>query len=98
MVEKCRTNAAEESNIMSSTTTTEIASPKQADRDAEQPLACELALSAAFQELAERGHAAGWSQDDVAAALLELAHHHLSAIIADRKTKLDIEAAARSVM
>ncbi|MCB1547863.1 MAG: hypothetical protein KDJ41_08540 [Hyphomicrobiaceae bacterium] len=45
-----------------------------------------------------RAEAAGWSEDEVAAALLELAHHHIQGIIADRKTKLDIEAAARSVM
>lgn len=78
--------------------TNEIAPPRRAANNADRDLDCQFALEPAFQMLASRAQAVGWSEDEVAAALLELAHHHLQGIIADRKTRLDIEAAARSVM
>ena len=76
--------------------TDDITAPKRDDDYADRSLDCQFALEPAFQELAARAQAAGWSEDDVSTALLE--PHQIRGIIADRKTKLDIEDAARSVM
>ena len=54
----------------------EIAAPKRDDHYPDRSLDCRFALEPAFQYLAERAQAAGWSEDDVSTALLELAHHH----------------------
>ncbi|MCD1644950.1 hypothetical protein [Aurantimonas coralicida] len=83
---------------MAPITTGGIASPKRSEDDADRSLDCLLAIEPAFQELASQAQAAGWSEDDVSAALLELAHQYINGIAADRKTKLDIEDAARSIM
>ncbi|MEC5322772.1 hypothetical protein [Aurantimonas sp. A3-2-R12] len=78
--------------------TDEIASPKRPEDYADRSLDCLVAIEPAFQELAARAQAAGWSENDVSAALLELAHQHINGISADRKTKLHIEDAARSIV
>ena len=60
------------------------------DDYADRSLACQFALEPAFQELAVRAQAVGWSEDDVSTALLEIAHHHISGFIANRKIKLEM--------
>jgi hypothetical protein len=70
-----------------------IASPKIAADYPDRPLECQFAIEPAFQDLARRAHATGWSESEVAAALIDLAHHHMSGMLADEKTLADIDAA-----
>lgn len=64
-----------------------IAAPRYADDSADKNLDCEFAMEPAFRELAGRAADEGWSEDDVASALMSLSHHHLRGIIEDRKTQ-----------
>ena len=76
----------------------DIAAPKRPDHYPDRSLDCQLALEPALQDLAKRTQAAGWSEDDVSTALMQSAHNDISGIIANRKTELDIEDAAWSVL
>jgi hypothetical protein len=67
-----------------------IAPPKTAVDYADRAIDCQFAMEPAFQDLARRAEFAGWTEDDVSAALLELARNHIKGIIADRKTQADI--------
>lgn len=73
-----------------------IASPKTAADYPDRPLECQFAIEPAFQDLARRAQAAGWSEREVAAALIDLAHNHMSGMIADEKTLDEITAARAS--
>ncbi|WP_139353831.1 hypothetical protein [Sinorhizobium sp. A49] len=44
-----------------------------------------MAMEADFLVLADRGAAAGWSREEVAEALIELAHNHWFALDAERR-------------
>ncbi len=48
----------------------------RSDRDRE----CQEAIEAEFQSLADRAHEAGWSREQIATALMELAGDHFLAI------------------
>ncbi|GGD41788.1 hypothetical protein [Aureimonas glaciei] len=67
-----------------------IAAPKTAADYADRAIDCQFAMETAFQDLARRAEFAGWTEDDVSAALLELARSHIKGIIADRKTAVDL--------
>lgn len=84
-------------NFMTPVATDKIALPKQSEDYADRSLDCQFAIEPAFQELASQAKAAGWSEEDVSAALLELAYQRINGIAADCKTQLDIEDAARSI-
>jgi hypothetical protein len=63
-----------------------IAAPETAVDYADSAIDCRFAMEPAFQDLARRAEFAGWTEDDVSAALLELARNHINSIIAYRKT------------
>lgn len=50
-------------------------------------------MESAFQGLAHQARATGWSESEVAAALIDLAHNYMRAMIADEKARNDIAAA-----
>jgi hypothetical protein len=54
--------------------------------DLDHALDCELSIEPKFDELAEEAMAAGWSEDDVDAALLSLARHRILARIERERT------------
>ncbi|RWN98937.1 MAG: hypothetical protein EOS07_36490, partial [Mesorhizobium sp.] len=56
-------------------------------------LQCQLALEPAFQELAERASESGWTEDEIAYALLELAGARLKSNSANRETERAIDRA-----
>ena len=78
--------------------TIDIKGPSRPAPSADRSLDCQFALEPAFQDLAERAQTAGWTEDDVATALIELARNHLRGIAADEERMANIEAAARSVL
>jgi hypothetical protein len=63
-----------------------IEAPKTGANYADRAVDCQFAIETAFQDLARRAEFAGWTEDDVSAALLELARNHINGIIANRKT------------
>lgn len=60
-----------------------IPSPKHSKRHPDRDLLCQEALEAEFQLLADRAQAAGWSREEVATALMELADNHFLAMNAN---------------
>ena len=56
-------------------------SPKIAAGHPGRPLECQLVLRPAFQDFVRRVQASGWTEDEVADAMLDLAHNHLIGII-----------------
>ncbi|GLS35122.1 hypothetical protein GCM10010869_07100 [Mesorhizobium tianshanense] len=56
-------------------------------------LQCQLALEPTFQELVERAAESGWSEDEIAYALLELAGARLKSNSANRETERAIDRA-----
>jgi hypothetical protein len=63
--------------------------------DPDRVLNCEFELEGAFNELAERALAVGWSDDEVEAALLSLARHRVLARIERQRTGRLIDKAMR---
>ncbi|WP_245489882.1 MULTISPECIES: hypothetical protein [unclassified Mesorhizobium] len=59
----------------------------------ERGLQCQLALEPAFQELAERAAESGWTEDEIAYALLGLAGARLKSNSANRETERAIDRA-----
>lgn len=70
-----------------------IPAPRFPEDHPDRAIDCQFQLEPAFQDLVMRAVAAGWTEDDVATAMVDLAHNHLRGIIADRKTQADIDAA-----
>ena len=58
-------------------------------------LDCEFELEGAFNELAERAPAVGWSNDEVEAALLSLARHRVLIRIKQETVERQIAKAVR---
>ena len=75
-----------------------IEPPKREDPYPDRSHDCQLALEPAFEDLVAHAHAAGWSKDEITTALFEMSDELFRDLVAERKTQLDIEAAARSVM
>ena len=63
--------------------------------DADRVLDCEFELEAAFNEVAERALAVGWSSDEVEAALLSLARHRVLVRIEQERVERQIAKAGR---
>jgi hypothetical protein len=72
-----------------------IASPKFANDYPDRPLECQFAIEPAFCALARQAQAAGWSSNEVAAALIDLAHIHMRGVISDGNALEEIHASIR---
>lgn len=72
---------------------TDIASPKRTDDYTDRGIDCQFAMEPAFQALLRQAEATGWTEDDVAYAVLELAGNNIKGIIADSKTEKQIAVA-----
>ncbi|MEI3853584.1 MULTISPECIES: hypothetical protein [unclassified Ensifer] len=68
-----------------------LSTPKRTGLYPHRDLDCQLAIEDVFQTLAERAEAAGWTDREVANALIELAHNHWFAL--DAKDRMFEEAA-----
>lgn len=66
-------------------------SPKRAGSYPDRDLDCQMAMEDVFRTVAEYGHAAGWSEREVAEALIELAHNNWFAL--DARDRMFEEAA-----
>jgi hypothetical protein len=60
-----------------------LASPPAGDHP-DRFLCCQEALDGAFSSIGDAAVAAGWSDEEVAAALVELADNYMLALIANR--------------
>lgn len=72
-----------------------VAPPETSRSHPDRHLACQEALEPAFQALAEAAEQSGWSGDEVAAALVDLADHHMLARAANAETEVQIGAARK---
>ena len=69
-------------------------SPPKTDEDyADRSADCQAAMDAAFLALRTAGEEAGWTEDDVAIALLELARGNIKGMMEDRTMLGTIEVA-----
>ncbi|KSV84384.1 hypothetical protein [Sinorhizobium sp. GL28] len=68
-----------------------FAAPKRESAYPDRDLDCQLAIEHAFNAVADHAEAAGWSQREVADALIELAHNHWFAL--DAKDRMFEEVA-----
>lgn len=66
---------------------TEIAGPKSLANQPDRFLNCQEALEAAFFLLAEQAVIAGWGQEEVAAALVDVADCHMLALASNMDTE-----------
>ena len=76
----------------------DITTPTNPPEHTDRGIDCKLAMEPTFQEAIAGAMVAGWSEAEVAEAMLELARNHIAGLLADADTDIDIEAAARSVM
>jgi hypothetical protein len=67
-----------------------IAPPRHEDQYPDRGLDCQQAAHAAFRDLWEGVAAAGWSAEEIAAAIYELTDHHLTALRANAETEAQI--------
>ncbi|KSV84524.1 hypothetical protein N183_11905 [Sinorhizobium sp. Sb3] len=65
--------------------------PKRSGAYPDRDLDCQMAMEEIFRAVAEEAHASGWSEQEVADALIELAHNHWFAL--DAKDKMFDETA-----
>lgn len=75
----------------------DIAAPKVAADHPDRAIECQFVIEPAFQDLVRRAVAAGWTEDDVAPAMVDLAHSHLNGLVADRKVAGEIGVAQQMV-
>ena len=82
-------SAGLEANIVDSITLvmTDIAGPKSLANHPDRFLNCQEALEAAFSLLAEQAVIAGWGQEEVAAALVDVADCHMLALASNMHTE-----------
>ena len=74
-------------------------SPPKTDNDyADRAIDCQFALEPAFQQIAHDAEKAGWTKDDVSAALLELARNHIKGVISHRRSKTDLLATIENLL
>ena len=74
-----------------------IASPKHPVDHPDRIIDCEFAMEPMFQAMAAEALAAGWTEDDVASAMLNLSAAQIRAMAADRQTRSDIGVAVQMV-
>lgn len=67
-------------------TQTDIAPPETRPDHPDRHLACQEAIEPSFQALADQAVETGWSSDEVAAALVDLADNHMLALAANTET------------
>ncbi|GGD24535.1 hypothetical protein [Aureimonas glaciei] len=67
-----------------------ISLPRLPEDHPDRALECQLSLEPAFQDLVRQAVAAGWTEADVAAAMIDLAHNHLKGILAHWRTQADV--------
>ncbi len=72
-----------------------IAPPRTADAYPDRDLDCQMAAEDAFQDLVARIVAAGWSDEETAEALEELARNHRQALREVAVTEAAIRATRR---
>ncbi len=68
-----------------------FSAPKRGEAYPDRDLDCQMAMEEMFRAVAEEAQAAGWSEREVAVALIELAHNHWFAL--DFKDRMFDEAA-----
>jgi len=68
-----------------------LAAPKREGPYPDRELDCQMAIESAFRSVADTAGAAGWSDQEVAHALIELAHNHWFAL--DAKDRMFEDAA-----
>ncbi|MBD9524454.1 hypothetical protein IB262_31715 [Ensifer sp. ENS02] len=68
-----------------------LSSPKRGGAYPDRDLDCQMAIEEFFRTVAEKAQVAGWSEREVADALIELAHHHWFAL--DAKDRMFEDAA-----
>ena len=71
----------------------EIAPSESEKNHPDRHLSCQEAIEPAFQAVAEIARRSGWSTDDVAAALIDLADNYILALAANTETDRQIEEA-----
>lgn len=70
-----------------------ITSPRQDPDHPDRHIDCAAALEPAFEQVEAAGIAAGWTPDEVAIALMDLAKNSLLALAENRKTQAAIDVA-----
>ena len=63
--------------------------PSKADPD--RYICCQEALQDSFAQLAAAGVEAGWDEGEVAAALVDLADHHMLALLSNHEVDRKLE-------
>jgi hypothetical protein len=70
----------------------DILPPPVPDDHPDRHVSCQFALHAAFAQVAARAASAGWSEREVAAALVDLADNHMLFLITMGELKAIVEA------
>jgi hypothetical protein len=70
-----------------------IKSPKHPVDHPDRVIDCERAIEPLFQAMAVEALAIGWSEEDVSAAMLNLAVAQIKTIMADKATDVEIQIA-----
>jgi hypothetical protein len=78
------------------TTLPAIPSPTLAADHPDRGIDCEMYLERAFQALAEAAVSAGWTEDEVDSALIELAKARITMRVENGRTSFAIERAKRT--
>ncbi|MEY9722120.1 hypothetical protein ABIA22_004674 [Sinorhizobium fredii] len=68
-----------------------LSAPKREGSYPDRDLDCQMAIESAFRTVADYAGAAGWTEQEVADALIELAHNHWFAL--DAKDRMFEDAA-----
>lgn len=68
----------------------EITLPESEKNPPDRRLSCQEAIEPAFQAVAEMARRSGWSTDEVATALVDLADNHILALTANTETTRQI--------
>jgi hypothetical protein len=74
-----------------------IKAPKHPEDHPDRVIDCEFAMEPMFQAMAVEALAAGWTEEDVSSAMLNLAAAQIRAMTAERKTAADIATATKMV-
>lgn len=77
-------------DIIGMNTKSEVAPPETGREHPDRHLSCQEAIEPAFQELAGIAESAGWSETEVAAALVDLADNHILALAANAETDAEL--------
>lgn len=64
----------------------QISPPSHSDDDPDRHLRCQEAMLWAFQDFITAATEAGWHEREVAAAMIDLADHHLLGMMENEKT------------